>query len=88
MDVSQHRDNPTAAPADASVTLGGLPQGYQRLHSNFRWAVPEYFNIAQVCCARWATQKNATKRVAVHAYSTRAESTFYGSLLFRVERDG
>ncbi len=83
MDVSQHRDNPTAAPAGASVALGGLPQGYQRLHSNFRWAVPEYFNIAQVCCARWADQKNATKRVAVHAYSTRAESTFYSYVMLQ-----
>ena len=24
------------------------------LHDDFRWAVPEQFNIADVCCARWA----------------------------------
>ena len=24
------------------------------LHAGFRWAVPERFNIAEVCCARWA----------------------------------
>ncbi|MEO6896774.1 MAG: AMP-binding protein, partial [Caldimonas sp.] len=24
------------------------------LHDGFRWAVPEQFNIADVCCARWA----------------------------------
>ena len=24
------------------------------LHAGFRWQVPEHFNIAEVCCARWA----------------------------------
>ncbi len=27
---------------------------YDRLHGDFRWAVPRRFNIAQVCCGRWA----------------------------------
>src|SRR4051812_34002559 len=27
---------------------------YAALHAGFRWAVPERFNIAEVCCARWA----------------------------------
>ena len=27
---------------------------HARMHAQFRWAVPEHFNIAQVCCARWA----------------------------------
>ena len=27
---------------------------YAELHAGFRWQVPAHFNIAQVCCARWA----------------------------------
>jgi len=27
---------------------------YERLHAEFRWRVPGDFNIADVCCTRWA----------------------------------
>ena len=30
---------------------------YASLHVGFRWHVPEHFNIAEVCCARWAREK-------------------------------
>jgi acetyl-CoA synthetase len=42
---------------------------YHTLYRNFRWQVPEFFNIADVCCQRWAQQPDATKRVAVYAHS-------------------
>ena len=29
---------------------------YEQLHGNFRWHVPENFNIADVCCIRWVKQ--------------------------------
>ncbi len=32
---------------------------YQQLHSEFVWAVDQQFNIAQVCCLRWATLDRA-----------------------------
>jgi len=60
--VSQNRDKKSA---------------YADIHRAFTWAVPAQFNIAQVCCARWAALPGATKNVAVHAYSTGAESTFH-----------
>ena len=35
-----------------------VPQDrYARLHRDFVWAVPARFNIAQVCCARWAKER-------------------------------
>ncbi len=40
---------------------------YLAMHSGFGWRVPDRFNIAQVCCARWAAQPDAAKRIAVHA---------------------
>jgi acetyl-CoA synthetase len=57
--------------------LAQPPAAYTRLHAAFRWTVPEAFNIAQVCCARWAAQADATKKIAVCAYSTGAETVFY-----------
>ena len=29
---------------------------YAALHAGFRWLVPERFNIAEVCCTRWARE--------------------------------
>ena len=50
---------------------------YQDLHHSFRWQIPQHFNIAQVCCTRWASAEDASKRVAVHAYSTGATAKNY-----------
>jgi acetyl-CoA synthetase len=47
------------------------------LHSQFRWEVPQHFNMAQVCSRRWAETQDATKRVAVRAYSSGASDTIY-----------
>ncbi len=77
MHVSQNSDKATPPSRENPPSLGGVPAAYQRLHSRFTWAVPEHFNIAQVCCARWAALPGATKRVAIHAYSTRAGDVFY-----------
>jgi len=33
-----------------------LATSYDRLHDGFRWKVPRRFNIADVCCARWARE--------------------------------
>ncbi len=68
MAVSQGRDTSSRSQ---------LPAGYAALHSQFRWEVPQYFNMAQACSRRWAEQPDATKRVAVRAYSSGASDTFY-----------
>ncbi len=65
MAVSQDRDKPQPALAD----------NYAALHASFEWLVPEKFNIAQVCCRRWAALPDATKRIAVHAMHTGAAAT-------------
>ena len=43
---------------------------YRALHQGFRWQVPERFNIAQVCCGRWAGQADAGSRVAIRAHGS------------------
>ncbi len=37
---------------------------YASLHAGFRWQVPQDFNIAEVCCARWAHE--TPDAVAIH----------------------
>lgn len=54
-----------------------LPPTYAQLHGNFQWAVPEHFNMAQVCCQRWAAAPNATKNIAVVESGTGASATFH-----------
>ena len=77
MPVSQSSDNETAPLRATPPAFGGVPGAYARLHRDFTWAVPRQFNIAQVCCARWAARSNATKNVAIQAYSTGARGVFY-----------
>jgi acetyl-CoA synthetase len=67
----------TSDKAHPSPRRPHVPAAYAALHDGFRWQVPEYFNMAQACSARWAAQPDATKRVAVRAYSTGSKSTFY-----------
>ncbi len=57
MSVSQNSDKRQAPMAD----------NYARLHASFGWLVPEQFNIAEVCCRRWAESPAAAQRVAIHA---------------------
>jgi acetyl-CoA synthetase len=53
------------------------PDGYAALHDGFRWHVPEHFNIAQVCCGRWAERPDATKNIAIQVHSTGAKGRFH-----------
>ena len=66
---------PSATRADAA------PDHYAALHAGFRWQVDTHFNIAEVCCGRWARAEAASsvaiKKVAVCAHLEEAESTFY-----------
>jgi acetyl-CoA synthetase len=41
--------------------------GYDALHSGFRWHVPEWFNMAEVCMRRWAMDPLRAQQTAVIA---------------------
>ena len=47
-----------------------IRDNYAAMHANFRWEVPATFNIAEVCCARWARRADADTRVAIRAHGT------------------
>ena len=57
---------------------------YAQIHSGFRWKVPRTFNIAQVCCNRWA--RRTPQAVAVIA--EREDGTFINHTLWRTARAG
>ena len=58
------------------------------LHASFRWQVPENFNIAQACCARWAASPATARRVAVawQHEDGRCGSLSYGQLQAQANR--
>lgn len=59
---------------------------YEALYRDFRWHVPAVFNIAELCCSRWA--REAPDQVAVlfeHEDGRRAQLT-YGELQARANR--
>ncbi len=45
--------------------LSPAPDAYATMHSSFRWQVDEYFNMAEVCCRRWAARPDGDERIAL-----------------------
>ena len=61
---------------------------YAQLHGDFRWQVPERFNIARACCGRWARQPRTAGRVAIawEHEDGRAGRLSYGELQAQADR--
>ena len=51
--------SPPAPPHES----GAVHDGYEEIYRAFRWHVPDAFNLAEVCCTRWAADP---ARIAVH----------------------
>ena len=49
---------------DTAPQLAG--DAYDQIYSNFRWSVPENFNMAQLCCRRWAESAGAARAPSTH----------------------
>jgi len=41
---------------------------YASLHAQFGWQLDRHFNMAQVCCGRWAAAPDAARRVALREH--------------------
>ncbi len=71
MSVSQGRDK--AVP--------GANDHYAAMHGGFRWPQPARFNIAEVCCRRWATDADGApddpERIAIIDHSTLGSGAFH-----------
>ena len=57
---------------------------YRRMHAGFRWEVPEHFNIAQVCCTRWAQGPAAIERTAIRAHGAKPGAEYLSFLELQV----
>jgi acetyl-CoA synthetase len=73
VNVSQASDPPPAP----------VPDNHAALHGSFRWKVPKKFNIAQVCCGRWAALPDAARRVAIQAMDAQGEITAHSYLMLQ-----
>ena len=47
---------------------------YEAMQQGFGWAVPEHFNMAEVCSRRWATQPETAEGAAIVEHSAADES--------------
>jgi acetyl-CoA synthetase len=57
---------------------------YPAMHAQFGWQVPERFNIAQVCCRRWAERPDAIERTAIRAHGAKSGTEFLSYLELQV----
>ncbi len=57
------------------------PDHYAAMHQGFTWQVDEYFNMAEVCCSRWARadahKPDAMKSIAIRPYKTCGGDLFH-----------
>jgi len=53
---------------------------YAELHGDFRWRVPPWFNIAEVCCARWANSTPDAAAIVVEHENGASETFTYREL--------
>jgi acetyl-CoA synthetase len=77
MPVSQSSDISIPLPLAHRPRCSAACPAYADVHRDFTWAVPEHFNIAQACCARWAARSETAKNIAIHAHFTGASDIFY-----------
>ncbi len=50
---------------------------YAQLHGSFQWHVPDRFNMAQVCSARWAASADDAENTAICEYYSEAGARSY-----------
>ncbi len=49
---------------------GPFPDHYAALHQGFGWQVPDFFNMAEVCCGRWAARPATARATAILEHVT------------------
>lgn len=54
------------APETARLHHRAMNDQYQALYQTFHWLVPTQFNIAEVCCHRWASNAQEARRIAIY----------------------
>ena len=88
---SQNRDKTLAGAPDAPPDHRAVQDHYASLHQGFHWQVDTHFNIAAVCCGRWARAAaidlDAPEKIAIQAINTWTSSTFHSFLALQTAAD-
>ncbi len=75
------KTDPVERSQNSDKPKSGLPDHYAAMHQGFTWQVDEYFNIAEVCCSRWARadahKPDAIKSIAIRAHETCRSGQFH-----------
>ena len=74
------------SPPAASPGFEITADRHAELHPDFAWCVPERFNLAEVCCARWARQTPRAVAVRWAHEDGRHASLRYGALQAQANR--
>ena len=80
---------PATAPAVHSVAAavpGPSADRHAALHQGLRWQVPAQFNIAEVCCLRWARSTPQAEAIRWRHEDGRAATLRYGELARQARR--
>ncbi|WP_396433552.1 acyl-CoA synthetase [Limnohabitans sp.] len=67
MSNSRSQDRTCPAPTDDDPHTDPSDR-YAAIHRGFGWQVPKRFNMAQVCCGRWAASPSTAKRIAIREH--------------------
>ncbi len=59
------------------MTVSQNRDNYEQIYREFRWHVPERFNMAEMCSRRWVHQFDASQKIAIHAYELGSGGSFY-----------
>ena len=78
----------TTLAATATADAAATADAYDTLHAGFRWQVPKHFNLAQVCCTRWARNAASAGTVAIawEHEDGRAGTLSYAALQTQADR--
>jgi acetyl-CoA synthetase len=68
------------------LAAGAACDSYPALHAGFVWQVPEHFNIAEVCCARWSRQTPRAVAIRAQADSGQLSTLSYRGLQRQANR--
>ena len=75
------KSNPAQRSQNSDKLESVPPDHYAALHRGFTWQVDEHFNIAEVCCSRWARadahKPDAIKNIAIRRHETCGSGLFY-----------
>ena len=85
------KTRPAERSQSSDKSYRAAPDHHAAMHQGFRWQVDEFFNIAEVCCSRWAradeAHPSAIKKIAVSAHKTGAGGTFHTYLELKEAAD-